>query len=218
MARIEENTVSAENQMKNSAETSYLGSSNAKTRILVLGNSITRHAPCEEIGWHGDWGMAASCEANDFVHRLYEKCADKDVLMMIRQASYWERHFADSDILTNFQAEKEFGADILIFRLGENVGRDVDEKLFFEKLKEFLNFLSKPTTKLLLTNCFWKHPIVDTCIHKYVEEYNATLVDLNRLGEQDEMMALDKFEHKGVAMHPGDKGMEAIATAIFEKI
>ena len=90
--------------------------------------------------------------------------------------------------------------------------------MFFEKLKEFLNFLSKPTTKLLLTNCFWKHPIVDTCIHKYVEEFNATLVDLNRLGEQDEMMALDKFEHKGVAMHPGDKGMEAIANAIFQKM
>lgn len=46
----------------------------------------------------------------------------------------------------------------------------------------------------------------------------AILVDLNVLGQQDEMMALDKFEHKGVAMHPGDQGMEAIANAIFEKI
>lgn len=167
---IQDNTVSAENQMKNSEETSYLGEINAKTRILVLGNSITRHAPCEEIGWHGDWGMAASCEANDFVHRLYEKCADKDVLMMIRQASYWERHFADGNILEKYQQEKDFGADVIIFRLGENVGGDVDETLFFEKLCEFLKFLAEPAAKLIVTTCFWKNQRVDKCIREYAKK------------------------------------------------
>ena len=59
---------------------------------------------------------------------------------------------------------------------------------------------------------------MDKCIREYAKKNRAILVDLNVLGQQDEMMALDKFEHKGVAMHPGDQGMEAIANAIFEKI
>jgi len=32
----------------------------------------------------------------------------------------------------------------------------------------------------------------------------------------DEMKALGKFTHEGVANHPGDRGMQAIAEAIWQ--
>jgi hypothetical protein len=48
---IKDNTVSAVGQMVNSSELSFLGNENAKTRILIVGNSITRHGPLAEIGW-----------------------------------------------------------------------------------------------------------------------------------------------------------------------
>ena len=39
-------------------------------RIMFLGNSMTYHGKKESIGWYNQWGMAASKEENDYVHRL----------------------------------------------------------------------------------------------------------------------------------------------------
>ncbi|MDO7885314.1 hypothetical protein [Hymenobacter cheonanensis] len=39
-------------------------------KIIVLGNSITRHPPLAEIHWPHNWGMAATSQDKDFVHLL----------------------------------------------------------------------------------------------------------------------------------------------------
>ena len=92
---MHENTVSVEQQMINSTEVSFLGNPNAPVRVLILGNSITRHGPKADIGWSGDWGMAASAKEKDYVHLLYAmlKESGREVYMRIRQSAYWERHF-----------------------------------------------------------------------------------------------------------------------------
>ena len=41
-----------------SAQTTY-------RKVLFLGNSITKHGPKADIDWSGNWGMAATAEAND---------------------------------------------------------------------------------------------------------------------------------------------------------
>lgn len=63
MKQIEKNTVKAENRLN-----TFINHSGKGKRIMFVGNSITKHAAKEEIGWFGDWGMAASKEENDYVH------------------------------------------------------------------------------------------------------------------------------------------------------
>lgn len=211
------NTVPAENQMVNSDVLSFLGNSKAPLKILVLGNSITRHGPCEPIGWHFDWGMAASAPEKDFVHRLYDMLCEsgKDTYMMIRQASHWERNFKNPDCLAEYQNEKAFGADLVIFRLGENVTKE-DFSELKEATERLLNYVTPVGASAILTTGFWKNPVRDRAVAAAAENLGYPCIDIAYSDES--MMAIGKFAHHGVSIHPGDEGMEMIARKIFECI
>ena len=49
-------------------------------------------------------------------------------------------------------------------------------------------------------------------------ERGYPFVYLGDLGESDEMKAIGRFEHIGVANHPSDRGMEAIAERLWNAI
>ncbi|MBO4262544.1 MAG: hypothetical protein J5903_02025, partial [Clostridia bacterium] len=123
MKNANENTVSAVNQINATADLSFLGDPNAPLKVLVVGNSILRHSPKADIGWNNDWGMAASAQDKDFVHRLYAKLTEsgKNVYMRIRQCAEWEVGFLNEGILKNYDGERDFRPDVFVFRLGENV-------------------------------------------------------------------------------------------------
>ncbi len=212
-----ENTVSAENQMINSSTVSFLGNKDAPYRILIVGNSITRHGPKAEIGWTGDWGMAASAPERDYVHRLYEKltAAGRDVFIRVRQASEWELHFSEDDCLSRFLEDRAFGADLVIFRLGENVPKE-KRACFGEATETFVDYLANGHADVLLTTGFWESPVQDGAIRALAEKRGFVCAEITCT--EDAMMAFGLFEHKGVAAHPGDDGMEMIAARIASKI
>lgn len=219
---IQDNTVSAVNQMINSSDLYYLGDKDDNDlKVLIVGNSITRHGPSAQIGWEHDYGMAASSQEKDYVHVLYNKLciAGYKPYFMVRQASFWERNYFKDDVLDSYTDETKFNADVLVFRLGENVADVTQDNYdgFVGALDKYVNYITTDNTKRIFTTCFWQYNIVDNAI-KQVAQDNGKVVTLGDLGANDEMRATGLFWHSGVAGHPGDKGMENIAERICNAI
>lgn len=215
---MSENTVKAENQLKTEDYITYEGSGTA--RIMFVGNSITRHGVKDEIGWHWDFGMAASCKENDYVHRVIREL-DKRISARycICQASAWEVHHKDPEtVLESFVPARDFAADIIVMRLGENCANQYDAEAFERNYPKFVDFLNAKSGKVLFTTCFWHNDSINPIIEKIAKEMSCPCVALHDLGSDPKMRADGLFEHEGVAYHPGDAGMAEIAKRICSGI
>ena len=97
--------------------------------------------------------------------------------------------------------------------LGANTPTEtLNEHDFAEHYRRMIRFFNPENrARVVVTDMFWENAAKDEAVRAAAETEGATLVKLRDLGQMDEMMALDKFEHRGVAGHPGDKGMQAIA-------
>ena len=222
MSQIEKNTVSAKNQLEPLKFIRFVNRDGKGKRIMFAGNSITIHGIRPELGWHWEWGMAATCEENDYVHVVMNevKKTDPDAAFCIAQVSRWEVNWAkDYQTAIELHEEaREFDADVIIIRAVENCPRDVyEEKHFMESYKALINYLNKGNAKVILTTSFWK-VAADEAIKKVGEEMGVPVIYLGDLGELDEMKAIGKFEHAGVANHPNDNGMAEIAKRILKYI
>ena len=220
MRQIEKNTVSAKAQVND--HILFENPAGNGRGILFGGNSITRHAAKESIGWLNDWGMAASEKEKDYVHLVMAAVRQKDpaAVFCICQASPWERAYTEGESVYPLLAPaREFDADVIILRLGENlpiVG--LDKQLFkkeYLKLVQYLNVTGK--AQVILTTSFWKRD-GDDMIKEIADENGWDFVYLGDLGELAEMRADGLFEHAGVAHHPGDLGMQVIAERILDKM
>jgi hypothetical protein len=125
-------------------------------------------------------------------------------------------------LLEEWAAARDFCADIVVVRLGENIFnvRDKFEEYplapYYAKLVEY--FCSNPKAKVIVTGLFWRSPQIESAIEKVVSEKGYTYAPLNDLGDGKENMAIGKFWHEGVAMHPGDLGMQRIAERIVKAL
>lgn len=65
---------------------------------------------------------------------------------------------------------------------------------------------------------FWQYEPFDKAVERLAKDKGYGFASLRDLGDRDEMKAHGKFEHAGVAAHPGDKGMAEIASRIYKQI
>ncbi len=220
MEKAHENTVPSEHQVdEHIVQSTYSG----RPRILFVGNSITLHGVKEEIGWHGSWGMAASCREKDYVHQVMGMARKivSEASCMIVQAADWERGYWKEPSEFDFlNTAAEYDADIIIVRLVENVRcENLDEHDLSEAFCRLFDFLDpKREKKMIVTNGFWANARKDACIAEACRRRGIDVIDLNPLGRRSDMKAIGLFEHSGVAAHPGDEGMRCIAKEIFETL
>ncbi|MBQ7095705.1 MAG: SGNH/GDSL hydrolase family protein [Clostridia bacterium] len=220
-SQMDQNTVDSKNQLKDSALVRFEHLEGEGKRILLCGNSITLHGPKADIGWHGEWGMAASAKEKDYAHLLMEAILEKDAksAFCICQVADWERQYkTGEETYPLYQSARDFDADLIIMRFIENCPKkEFDSSLFIKELDAFLSYLNpSKKAKIILTTGFWAHP-GDEGIMEYAKAQNLPCIYLGDLGEQDQMKAIGLFEHSGVAAHPGDLGMSAIAERIYNE-
>ena len=195
------------------------GAAQEKTeRVLVLGNSITRHGPAPKIGWTGDWGMAASAAEKDFVHLVSRGLGSPE--LKATNIADFERGLEAFDVQARLQAEWDFKPTLVIVAIGENVAAlksDEDRARFQAAFAKLLEAAKKTGARLLVRSCFWADPAKDAILRDGCAAAGGIFVDLSALSKDESLYARSEraFEHAGVAAHPGDKGMKAIADAIL---
>jgi hypothetical protein len=166
-------------------------------RVLFLGNSITRHGPAPKIGWNDDWPEIQFKNIADF-----------------------ERGLAAYDIDSSLKAEFDFKPTLVIVAIGENVaalGTEDAKAQFKSSLQKLFTRIRASGATLLVRSSFWADAAKDGILREACSANGGIFVDIGALGKDESNYARSerKFEHAGVAAHPGDKGMKAIAAAIL---
>lgn len=197
---------------------------------LAIGNSITRHGITDF--WWNNVGMAASDEDHDYYHLVLRHLEEEygEVNGVIYTFSAWEAQDEDRDgTLSYLEPYLSPDLDLVTVQLGENIS-DLDT--YQEDYISLLRFIRSkaPNARILVIEDFW------TVDERYEMEFNACamtdaeFVSLDGIANNKDYYCglgttvYDKdgneytVEHDGVAMHPGDEGMEAIAGRIIDTL
>lgn len=196
--------------------------------MLFLGNSITKHGPKADIDWSGNWGMAASAEAKDYVHLVTKALGENSGSppeVMVKNIADFERAYAGYDVAGKIKEAFEFGADLIIVAIGENVPalKSEDDKAQFKssvtKLLIGLKADKKQPT-IVVRSCFWANQAKDEVLQQSCREVGGIFVDIGSLSKDEMNYARSErtFKHQGVANHPGDRGMQVIADALVKAL
>jgi len=196
-------------------------------RVLFLGNSITFHGPSAAVDWSGNWGMAASAADKDYVHLLVRSLSEmtgSTPEVLIENIADFERQYDVYDVGDKLRRHLEFKADLVIVAIGENVPALASEdaqttfKNRFVKLLTALKRSSRPA--IVVRSCFGSDETKDRIMKEACAEVGGIFVDIGPLSKNELNYARSErtFTHAGVAAHPGDRGMKAIAEAILYAI
>ncbi|MBN1343680.1 MAG: glycoside hydrolase family 127 protein [Phycisphaerae bacterium] len=196
-------------------------------RILFLGNSITHHGPRKDVDWAGNWGMAASSEDKDYVHLVTSAIArhtGSPPQMRAKNIADFERNYATYDVAGRLKDLFAFDPDLVVLAIGENVPKldSDDAKARFKAgvMRILACALAKRHPLVVVRSSFWPDAAKDQVLKEACQEAGGIFVDAGPIGRDpaNAARAERSFKHDGVAGHPGDRGMKALADAITQVI
>jgi hypothetical protein len=200
------------------------------SKALVLGNSITKHGIAEGV-WYGVWGMAATKPEYDFVHVIEEglKVKDANAECVGVNIAAWERDFS-TNLATLIGDALTASTDLVVIRLGENVpsGNVSSFQSALGNLIDYIYSIS-PNAKVVITTMYWANTSKDAAIAGAANAKHIDLIPISQFGitAYEESVghyvygadnAIHEITNSGVANHPSNVGMAAIANAILTAI
>lgn len=186
--------------------------------VVILGNSITYAPGTKGTEWEGSWGMAASAPEFDYVHLLTNDFSqtNKSSVVNIRNIAAFERGFEEYDFDTNLKDLKDSRPDLLILRIGENITfTETNKDAFTKRYQELISYFksNNPHIHILGVGSIWGNETADNIMSK-----ESDFLTLHTLDADPTNYAYGNFVDGGIAHHPSDKGMKAIAGLIWEKL
>lgn len=211
--KLQENIVPATNQNSGSFFPRNDVTGNG-LKILFVGNSITKHGPKADIGWFGDWGMAATNLENDYVHKTMSKICEVrpgSGFAMLQVAGY-EREFYTLHPSVIYGAARDYRPDVVIMFFGANVSKEYDQtenppRTFGEAYEELRNWIDSGETLFIHSQGFYIRPVLDKEKETVAEKYGDIFVNIEDLRNREDT--------HGRFNHPSDLGMELIAERFF---
>ena len=198
---------------------------------LAIGNSITVHG-FASYWWDDDRGMAASYDDSDYVHLVKNYLENKKgtVTWHVTNFSTFEAQISDREeflpLLDPYLSDE---IDLITIQLGENVNDITTWGIDFENLLKYVKKKAS-NAKVIVIGDFWSKGNRDDQKQHATIAQNVTYVSLDGIKDNKEYYAgmgtlvedsegnMKEINHEGVAIHPGDKGMRAIADRIIEVI
>jgi len=203
-------------------------------RILFWGASTTKHGPAASLGWYGDWGMAASAEENDYVHKLVsyleEEYYPSKVTFEIIANSEWDAAISpETDVNKDWtthakyleieSAVKTLRPNIIMTAQTGNMKADANGDVAYNAYKQMYDMMFSycPDAIIVAQYCgTWHSAMKEEFMARLGQNYSDKNFFLlhNDVAGVPEYLA-PEFENSGVANHWGDKGHERVAQQCF---
>lgn len=194
-------------------------------RVLFIGDSITLHGPAANLGWSGNWGMAASAEDKDYVHLFIAKLTQARNGSAPIVAILGGGGGKVTDKVASASSFTDFHADLAVVQLGENDNTNVNEEGFQRPYEGILAAIQagNPKVRILCTGV-WGYPLgnpeKNRMIRAACDKFGATYVDLGKITPNPAARVLleKRFTNAAVNWHPGDVGQAGYADALWDAL
>jgi hypothetical protein len=190
-------------------------------KVAILGNSISLHGVIEGL-WDHESGMAASNLEHDYVHILMNNISNEkqsNIEYIVINISDFERDFENFQY-NRLEKIKKFEPDIIVFQIGENLSTEMLKlkgEIFVENYRKLINYCNGKETIICIP--FWPVKEKINLITEVALNEKVYIVDLSHLGSGIDALNIakseKKYNHAGVAAHPGDYGMKNIAKILY---
>lgn len=207
-------------------------------RVLFWRASVTKHTPNEALAWTGNWGMAASSEDKDYVHRTVAKLEEefypaKVSYKILANASGFDRdisadtdsskdYSSDSRLLELKSALKDFKPNIVHVENIGNIKNTCLEDCLFNAYSQAFDMIYEQNPDMIIYSgaCHLNHNANIERVHERLEEYfeekdKAFIPVHYQLVGHSEYFATEYLKldppQTGVAAHWNDAGMEEVA-------